>query len=335
MSGHLFVVPPMEAMLSGGNVYNLGLTTALRRAGADVRVVDLAGAEAALSAGASARVWIDSLYLEALPRLAEARPAGASLYLIAHYLPSLVARGAIPPAAELSLAERAALALADGFLAPSPYMARALAQLGAAPRPILVVPPGSPVDGAPVATAAARDVMQTIVVANVVPGKGVLPLVDALAPWLQSGTPLQLTVVGSLAFDAAYATRCRQRIAEDPALAAAVRFAGPLAHAATLAAIAASDLLVSPSRMESFGLALAEARALGVPIVARDGGNAAAHVDEAAGGRLFASDEALAAECAHLARDRVERLTRARAAQAARPRRRSWDEAARELCASE
>jgi glycosyltransferase involved in cell wall biosynthesis len=85
--------------------------------------------------------------------------------------------------------------------------------------------------------------------------------------------------------------------------------------------------------MESFGLALAEARALGVPIVARAGGNAAAHVDAAAGGRLVGDDAALAAECALLARDPAERQARRAAAQAARSRSRSrsWADAARDL----
>src|SRR5262249_10204721 len=160
------------------------------------------------------------------------------------------------------------------------YMARALSALGAgaASRPLLVVEPGLDAalrhrGGRP---GGERDVVHGILVANLVAGKGVLPFLEALAPHLRAGAPVALTVIGSLAMDSVYAAACQERVAREPALAAAVRFVGPLPHAEVLARLDASDLLVSPSRMESFGLALAEARALGVPIVARAGGNAAA-----------------------------------------------------------
>jgi glycosyltransferase involved in cell wall biosynthesis len=329
---HVFVVPDPTATITGGNLYNASLTAALRAAGADVRVRDRASARAAPDEAAATSYWVDSLYLDALPSL---RRSGARTWLIAHYLPSLVARGAIPSLAELSAEERAALAAADGFLAPSEYMARALVALGAAPRPVLVVAPGldvaPAVDDTSVAAALARDHVAALLVGNVVPGKRVLPLVDALAPHLAAGAPLRLTIAGSLAMDPAYARACRERVAAAPALVAAVDFAGPLPRAALLAKLAASDLLVSPSCMESFGLALAEARALGLPIVARDGGNSGAHVDPLAGGCLVDSDEALAAECARLTVDRVELGRRRAAARAARPRPRSWSDAARDF----
>jgi len=46
-----------------------------------------------------------------------------------------------------------------------------------------------------------------------------------------------------------------------------VLFAGPLDHAATVAAIGASDVLVHPSLEESFGNVLVEAMAQGIPVV--------------------------------------------------------------------
>jgi glycosyltransferase involved in cell wall biosynthesis len=123
-------------------------------------------------------------------------------------------------------------------------------------------------------------------------------------------------------------------LASEPALAAAVTLAGPVAHDRLLALMAASDVLLSPSRMESFGLALAEARALGVPIVACAGGNSAAHVEARAGGVLVADEAALAAECARLAQDREERRRRRAAARAGRPAPRGWADAARDLLAA-
>jgi glycosyltransferase involved in cell wall biosynthesis len=247
--------------------------------------------------------------------------------LLAHWLPSLVTSGGAPPAGALSPAEAAALAEADAIVAPSAFMAKTAAELGAE-GPASVVEPG--LELAPVPVRTESDVLRAIVVANVVPGKGVLGLVEALAPGMRAGAPMVLTIVGSLAHDPAYAASCRAR-AEG---VAAMRFVGERPHAETLAMIAASDLLVSASRMESYGMALAEARALGVPIVARAGGNAASHVDERAGGRLVADDAALAAECLLLARDRAERARRAAAARQGRPAvARSWDAAADDFIA--
>jgi glycosyltransferase involved in cell wall biosynthesis len=357
-----FVMPDVAGMISGGNVYNAALVSALRDAGADIIVRALADAEAAAARDEPGACWlVDSLHLDALPRL---RRRGRATILLAHYLPSLVAAGAVPAPATLSTEERAALAAADGAVVPSRFMADALAQLGLARERIVVVAPAIDVpatlrlepdeddvrsigpderdvrsigpDERAVRSIVPdkRDLLQAIVVANVVPGKRVLPLADALAPELRAGLPLRLTIAGSLTMDRAYADACRARLAAEPRVAGAVTLAGPVAHDQLLARLAASDVLLSPSRMESFGLALAEARALGVPIVAHAGGNSAAHVEARAGGVLVHDDAALAAECARLARDRDERRRRRAAARAHRPPPRRWSDAARELCAA-
>jgi glycosyltransferase involved in cell wall biosynthesis len=152
-----------------------------------------------------------------------------------------------------------------------------------------------------------------------VPGKGVLELLRALGD-----RRCRLAVVGAEDHDPAYAAACR-------AAAPWAVFLGELSHAETTAVIAASDFLISASRMESFGFALAEARALGVPIVALDRGNARAHVDEASGGLLVATDEALAEACVQLANDEVELARRRHAARTYRPTPRTWADAARDL----
>lgn len=307
---HVFVVPEPTAMVSGGNVYNAGLTTALRAAGADVTLQD----RLAPPVAAGAVQWVDSLYLDALPSL---RRDGVRTNLVVHYLPTLVARGAVPAAGELTAVEQAALDAADGFLVPSELMRAALRTLGVE-RPILVVAPGLEVPAAQPTVEHER--LHAVVVANVTPGKRVLPLVAAVNPaW-----PIALSVAGSVTMDPDYARACRDAAPQ-------VRFTGALPHEAVGALVAASDVLVSPSCMESFGLALAEARALGVPILARGGGNSAAHVEARAGGRLFDDDAALAADLARLAGDRDERRRRRAAAQAHRPAPRGWADAARDF----
>ncbi len=152
-----------------------------------------------------------------------------------------------------------------------------------------------------------------------------VPLLEALP----AEPKLELAIVGSLEVDPAYAAAC-QAIAADKG----VRFLGPLGHSEMLAEMQASDFFISPSRMESFGLALAEARAMGLPIVARFAGNSAAHVDPAAGGRIVETDTALAAECVKLAGDRAELERRQKAAASHRPALRTWADAARDFLAA-
>ncbi len=61
--------------------------------------------------------------------------------------------------------------------------------------------------------------------------------------------------------------------ARDRGLGARVEFAGRLPHADAMERLAAADLLVHPSREESFGMTLVEAMARGTPVVAgRDSG---------------------------------------------------------------
>jgi glycosyltransferase involved in cell wall biosynthesis len=274
------IAPEPTAKITGGNLYNLGLMRALRERGVEM--------------GAGGVKLVDSLYLNRVT---------PGTWLLLHYLPSLV------DGAPLSELEKTALTNARTVIVPSVYLRRMIASHT---RRVVVIAPARISDNRHVARRGGA-----VLVGNVTPGKGVLPLL-ALAP------SLPLRIIGSLDEDRAYAEKCR---AHD----AAVEFCGALPHEATLDAIAAADFLVSASRMESYGLALAEARGLGVPIVARRGGNVATHVDPEAGGQLVDNDEELAVACLRLAGNRDEMARRRRAAQRARPPARSWSDAAREL----
>jgi glycosyltransferase involved in cell wall biosynthesis len=140
-------------------------------------------------------------------------------------------------------------------------------------------------------------------IANLTGGKGVEPFLRALSEELAPGDTLQLTIAGSLEADPAYARACQSFVATQPELAERVTFTGALSPSSVVTLLSTSNLLVSASRMESFGMAIAEARTLGVPVLARTGGNTAALVDAAAGGHLVDGDGELARACCRLARD--------------------------------
>jgi glycosyltransferase involved in cell wall biosynthesis len=322
------VAPPLDGAATGGTLYNRELCAALSGAGCELCVCSLDSAGLGELLQSARPLWVDSLYLEAVPELARraARPLGLWL----HYLPSFVALGRPARLVELSEPERRALSAADSFLVTSGFMREALEPLVATPQKIYVVAPGVKGGLAPAASEH-DDALRAVMLANLLPGKGIEPLLLGLAEELRPSDRLTLSIVGSLELDPGYSERCRRLISQSTQLAARVTLRGALSPTRAQAELAEADLLVSASVMESYGMALAEARVAGVPILARAGGNAAAHVEPSAGGQLVATTHELAIACLELARDPARRRTlRSRARAHALPAR-AWSEAAREL----
>ena len=106
-------------------------------------------------------------------------------------------------------------------------------------------------------------------VAAVIPGKGHDVLLDALAP--MSGLHWDCLCVGSLDGDPAFAEGLRRRTGGD-GLAGRVHFPGPLTGADLARSYGGADLMVLPSRAETYGMVATEALARGLPVVAAEVG---------------------------------------------------------------
>ena len=148
--------------------------------------------------------------------------------------------------------------------------------------------------------------------------KGQDVLLDAFAAAHVEDPRLRLCLVG----EGAELPAARAR-AEELGLGDAVFFAGAVADPAPL--LAAADLFVFPSRWEAFGIALLEAMAAGLPVVASRTGGIVEIVSDATG--LLVPPEhvtALTTAMLALARDPAER---ARLAAAAAQRARDFDAA--------
>ena len=326
MVAYLLVAPPLDGPPTGGTLYNRGLVAALRASGVELRTGGWP--EAADDARPAALQLIDSLYLQHVPALAAAAKArGVASWLLLHYLPSQVRLGRAVARDELSAVERAALAAADGVMATSRFMAEQLAALGVAAERVRCVEPGV----AQVAREQHGDAhVHAVVLGSVTEAKGQLALLQALARELRDGDALKLELIGSLDAEPEHAAECRALIAAHPALAARVLLPGTLPHEAALARLARADLLLSVSRMESYGMALSEARATGVPILARAAGNVPAHALAEAGGTLCPDVATVAREIVALTRDRTLLAQRDALARSHRIAR-SWSEAAGEM----
>jgi glycosyltransferase involved in cell wall biosynthesis len=332
---HCFVLPALTGAISGGTLYNRELLAALRGL-LEFHAFELNASGLGAAIRTASALWVDSLYLAAVPELKRQTPGRVAL--IVHYLPSFVALGRAASSSELGREEREALLAADAFLVTSAFMRDALEALVAPTRkPILVVEPGTHAQLAPASTELAPASteldaeLRVVMVGSVVPGKGIEPWLRALEARLGESDRLEVSIIGSLTADPEYAERCQRFVRESAALAPRIKFAGPLDPSETLLRLAAADLLVSASSMESYGMALAEARVTGVPILAKIGGNSGAHVDPAAGSELAPNELALARACVALARDPELRRARSALARAHAPPGRAWRSAAQEF----
>lgn len=322
-----FIVPPPDAPPSGGNLYNEGLLAGLPALHPPVPCVRLTPAQLDASV-LTETVWLDTLYLDQLPRVRALAPAGARVCLIAHALPSRLARAAGLSHAALEDAERARLTALDGALAPSSTMASVLRALA----PALPVWTVEPAIQAIASSRSAVGPLSAFLIGNLTPNKGLLPLLRALDGALRASDDFTLTVLGGDHADPDYARACASVLAASPALAARVAMRGVQPFDQVLSALARGHVLVSASRDESFGMAIADARAAGCIVLARRGGHVAAQLRDAPDA-LFDDDASLAMALLRLARDPGERTRRlARAAQR-RPAPRSWRDVAREFAA--
>lgn len=128
-----------------------------------------------------------------------------------------------------------------------------------------VASPGvDPVDAVPPHRSAAGGT-SFVCVAAVHPGKGHDLLFDALAAL--GDRAWTLTCVGSLEVDPDHVSRLQTQVYAR-SWERRVVFTGPLAGRALGAAYGVADLLVLPSRSESYGMVVVEALAHGLPVVA-------------------------------------------------------------------
>jgi glycosyltransferase involved in cell wall biosynthesis len=273
-----FVVPAGIDDLSrpsGGNAYDRRIVRGLAAAGWTVHVHEVPGswpipdpqslralASAVRGISDGALVLLDGLVASTAPEVLTREARRLRLVVLVH-MP--LGYGATRGSARER--EAAVLSAAASVLTTSAWTRQALLQLYSLPADrVYVAEPG--VDSAELArgTATAGALLS---VAAVIPGKGHDVLLEALAPL--TSLCWQCQCVGSLERDPAFVERLRRRVL-DGGMDGRVSFAGQQAEADLARSYSKADVLVLPSRSETYGMVITEALARGLPVLAAEVG---------------------------------------------------------------
>lgn len=248
-------------------------------------------------------------------RLARAAPKLRRVALV-HHLRSSEPRSWLLNAF-YRLVERTFLRSVDGFIFNSQATRSAVQSLTGDHRPWVVAVPGADRLGgafspeAVEARATLPGPLRILFVANLIPRKGLLTLIDAMA--LLPAGAASLTIVGDPQADPQHAARLRKRIQR---LGLRVELRGALDREEVSRAMEAHHVLAIPSSYEGYGMAYLEGMGRGLPAIAGTAGGAAEFVRDGENGfRVDPGDPAgLAARLVTLARDRRLLVTLSRAA---------------------
>jgi glycosyltransferase involved in cell wall biosynthesis len=257
MTGIVHVVVPDgiddPARPSGGNVYDRRVCAGLTAAGWDVRE--------------------HGITLESLGATIDRLPDG-SLVLVDGLIASRAAAVLVPAARRVHLVvlmhmptdesqECAVVSAADAVLTTSAWTrARLLDRYQLDAARVVAAPPGADLAEVVPGTAGGGELL---CVAAVVADKGHDGLVHALAAL--TDLPWRLTIVGTVDRDPPFVRRLRE-LANAAGVADRMSFRGPLVGAELDAAFAGADVVVLPSRRETYGMVVTEALARGLPVIA-------------------------------------------------------------------
>lgn len=329
-----FIIYGSLDTLTGGYLYDRIVAQGLERLGHEVEVISLAGGSylRRLGIGLSPGLY-RRLLTGRFDILIQDELCHPSLFLVNQRLrrhggPPLVALVHHVLCREprhrwqnmlLATAERRFLESVDGFILNSETTRRTVASLVDDNRPHVIAYPAGGRLGGPLSTEAIGrrahhpGPLELLFLGIVIPRKGLLPLLEALAG---IGRDIwRLSVVGSLDFDPAHAARARQ-FARQKGLEDSVRFLGPVRDDELVRTLSTSHVFCMPYAYEGFGIAILEAMAYGLPAIGCRDGAAVETIRHGANGYLLNQGDlaGLAPLLTQLHSDRGELLRMALAA---------------------
>lgn len=335
-----FLLPGDPATPTGGYRYDARLIAGLRAVGHRVRQVLLSATfpfpdDAALVDADSAlssfddgdTVIVDGLAFGAMPVVTARHARRLKLIALVHHPLALETGLPAAQAERLADSERAALACARAVIVTSTTTADSLRTLRMDARPVAVAEPG--IEDWSMASAAANPVARITVsllsVATVTPRKGHLLLVEALRRLdARCANQWHLTCAGALDRDPSHVSAVRRCIA-SAGLSERITLAGAVDDETLRRLYVQADLFVSASWWEGYGMAAAQAIAVGLPVVTTTGGALTLTVPAEASLQVPTGDaRALSAAIGRCIADSALRERLAGAARAARPSLPRW-----------
>ena len=194
----------------------------------------------------------------------------------------------------LAIAERAFLASVDGFIHNSTTTRKKVATLVDHQRPEVVAYPAGDRLGKALAPETIIDrslgsgPLQLLFLGNVIPRKGLLPLLAALT--MVNPNIWKLSIVGGLDFDLEYTAKVRREI-DRLALSNSVQLLGPLTDKQLIEILKVSHIFCMPYAYEGFGIAILEAMAFGLPAFGCRSGAAGETIDHGENGFLLEMED--------------------------------------------
>ena len=340
------IVPGSIDARTGGYAYDRRIIAELRRRGWTVEIrelpdsfprptadalADAARALAAIPDGGI--VLVDGLAFGAMPAEVEREATRLRLVAIVHM--PLAADVGIDPdlAARLEASERRALGAASVVVVTGRWTVAALERYDVGRHRIALVEPGT--DRAPIAQGSNGSPLELLCVATLNPGKGHAMLIRALASL--PDRDWHLTCAGSVDRHPLTADLVRALIGSYR-LNDRVTLAGELADERLAAAFARADVFVLATLRETYGMAVAEALAHGLPVVGTTTGaipDLVGSADGDAGLLVTPGDEAgLTAALDRVIGDAGLRARLAAGARRVRDRLPTWDDAADKMVAA-
>ena len=285
-------------------------------------------------------VLIDALAVSPIPQILRLHAKRLRLLALLH-MPLARDAGIDPCQREqVRRTEAQALKCMRHVIVTGPGSLEDLRNLGVAARRVSVIEPGTDVPGTdvPRADAALRarrsprapnDAVRLLCVGTLHPGKGHELLLEALHG--VAGLSWQLVCVGSLTRSPETVARVRM-LMDRLALASRVTLLGELGIEDVHEQYRLADLFVLPTHFESYGMAVAEALAHGLPVIGTRTGAIPKLVGDSAGVLVPCGDRmALSSALTELIRSDVRRAALARGAALVAAALPSWSDAGRQL----
>jgi len=226
------------------------------------------------------------------------------IFAIVHHLPSFepdLSRGEFETRISR---EKKILSKISGFLVASLYVKNLLLERGFKNKIFVVIPPALCLGKSQKRKRPQK--FRGLMVSNLIAQKGILEFLKSLEKEVVPEDDFIIKIAGRDDIDTDYAKACLEYLSGSSLLKESIQFLGPLSPEKIEALYATSSAFISASKMETYGMAVKEALACGIPVFAYDGGYVRFHVRPSMNGYLCSTFPELASLCVKFIRNPEE-----------------------------